>query len=86
VRGRLSYGLSLSYTGHHLDQRDSFPFELVNLDSYWLATARVGWRVNKSLELFGRIHNAFDADYQDVVGYRTEGRTAFAGIRLAFGG
>jgi len=86
TKGRLNYGVSLAYTGHHLDQHDSPPFELANLDSYWLATARIGWRINKGLELFGRIHNAFDADYEDVAGYRTEGRSAFAGIRVAFGG
>jgi len=83
--GRLTYGASLAHTGNHLDQHDSFPFELVNLDSYWLATARVGWRVTERIELFGRIHNAFDADYEDVVGYRTEGRSVFGGLRVAFG-
>jgi len=86
MKGRLSYGVSLAYTGGHLDRRDSLPFELVNLDSYWLATARLGWRINQSLELFGRVHNAFDADYEDVVSYRTEGRSVFAGIRVALGG
>ena len=86
TKGRLTYGASLAYTGSHLDRRDSFPFELVNLNSYWLATARLGWRVNDQVELFGRVHNAFDADYEDVVGYRTGGRTAFAGIRVALGG
>ena len=86
TKGRLTYGAALAYTGSHLDRRDSFPFELVNLDSYWLATARLGWRINDQLELFGRVHNAFDADYEDVVGYRTGGRTAFAGIRVALGG
>ena len=86
TKGCLTYGAALTYTGSHLDRRDSFPFELVNLDAYWLATARLGWRINDQLELFGRVHNAFDADYEDVVGYRTGGRTAFAGIRVALGG
>jgi vitamin B12 transporter len=85
TRGRLKYGASLAYTGSHLDRRDSFPFELVNLDPYWLASARLGWRINGQSELFGRVHNAFDTDYEDVVGYRTPGRTAFAGIRVALG-
>ena len=83
-RGRLSYGVSLAYTGRHRDRRDSFPFELVDLDPYWLAGARVAWRIDRRFELFGRLHNAFDADYEDVVGYRTEGRSVFAGLRIAF--
>jgi vitamin B12 transporter len=82
--GRLSYGLSLAYTGRHRDRRDSFPFELVDLDSYWLAGARIGWRVDPRVELFGRVHNALNADYEDVVGYQTQGRSVFAGLRIAF--
>ena len=85
-RGKFSYGASLAYTGSHVDQRDSFPFDIVNLDSYWLADARLGWKFDRRFELFGRVHNAFNADYEDVVGYRTEGRSVFGGIRVALGG
>ena len=86
THGRLNYGVSLAYTGSHLDRRDSFPFDLVDLDSYWLASARLAYRIDKRFELFGRVHNAFNADYQDVVDYRTEGRSIYAGVRVAFGG
>jgi vitamin B12 transporter len=84
--GRLSYGAALSYTGQRLDRDfDLFPAPLVRLDRYWLASARVGYRVSNRVELFGRIANAFDAKAIDVVGYRSEGRTAYAGIRLLGG-
>jgi vitamin B12 transporter len=83
--GRLIYGASLAFVGKHRDRRDSLPYELVDLDSYWLAGARLGWRLNERLELFGRLANALDADYQDLVGYRTEGRSAHAGLRVALG-
>ena len=81
--GRFSYGAALTYTGAHLDQRDSFPFDVVDLDPFWLANLRVAYRVTSQIEIFGRVANAFDADYEDVVGYRTEGRSAFAGVRIA---
>jgi vitamin B12 transporter len=42
-------------------------------------------RLNDRIELFGRVHNAFDADYEDVVGYRTQGRSAYAGLRISGG-
>ncbi|WP_205481763.1 TonB-dependent receptor plug domain-containing protein [Sphingomonas arenae] len=87
TRGRLTYGASLAYTGTRTDRDfDQFPAAVVRLDPYWLAGARVAWRVTKAFELFGRVANAFDADYQDVVGYRTEGRSAYAGLRLGLGG
>ena len=83
TRGPWSYGASIAYSGAHLDQRDEFPYELVRLDSYWLAGARVAYAVRPGVELFARAANAFDSRYQDVVGYRTEGRSLYAGIRLA---
>ena len=54
-------------------------------DPYWLANMRVAYRVTSQVEIFGRVANAFDDDYQDVVGYRTEGRSAYAGVRVALG-
>ena len=84
TRGRLSYGASIAYTGTHNDMNfDVFPFETVHLHSYWLGGARVAYAVSNRVELFARAANAFDARYQDVFGYRTEGRSLYAGIRLA---
>ncbi|GLR48008.1 TonB-dependent receptor [Sphingomonas astaxanthinifaciens DSM 22298] len=84
--GHFRYGAALSYTGARLDRDfDLFPAPLVRLDGYWLASARVGYRVTRRVELFGRIANAFDSRTIDVVGYRSEGRTAYAGIRLLGG-
>jgi vitamin B12 transporter len=84
--GRLTYGVSLAYTGDHIDMDfESFPFRRVTLDSYWLAGARVAFQVADRIQLFARAANAFDTNYQDALGYRTEGRSLYAGIRLASG-
>ena len=55
----------------------------MRLGSYWLGGARIVYAVNRRVELFARAANAFDEHYQDVFGYRTEGRSLYAGIRLA---
>ena len=84
--GHLTYGISLAYTGDRIDTDfESFPFRRVMLDSYWLAGARVAYNIAERVQLFARAANAFDADYQDALGYRTEGRSLYAGIRLASG-
>ena len=80
--GKLSYGGSIAYVGRRADT-DFDRFERVSLSPYWLAGARVAYQVRPGIELFGRIANAFDDRYQDVVGYRTEGRSGYAGLRLA---
>ena len=81
--GRITYGASLAYVGKHFDQRDTFPFDRVSLDSYWLADARLAYAVRPGVELFARISNALGQRYEDVFGYRTEPRAAYAGIRLS---
>jgi vitamin B12 transporter len=81
--GRLTYGGSLAYVGKHFDQRDTFPFDRVTLGSYWLADARVAYALRPGVELFGRMSNALGQHYEDVFGYRTEPRAAYAGIRLS---
>jgi vitamin B12 transporter len=81
--GRLTYGASLSYVGSRFDTDfDLFPAQRVRLGSYWLAGARLAYRLTPQLDLFVRGSNLFDERYQDVFGYRTEGRALFAGIRI----
>jgi len=81
--GKLTYGGSLAYVGSHSDQRDTFPFDRVTLGSYWLADARIAYAVRPGFELFARVSNALNQRYEDVFGYRTERRAAYAGIRLS---
>jgi vitamin B12 transporter len=80
--GRVTYGASIAYVGAHLDRRDVPPLDIVSLRAYWLGGARVAYSVRPGLELYARAANAFTARYQDVFGYRTEGRSIYAGIRL----
>ncbi len=82
MRGKFTYGASIAYAGRRADT-DFNLFERVSLSPYWLAGARVSYALRPGVELFGRVANAFDDRYQDVVGYRTEGRSAYAGLRLA---
>ena len=84
--GRLRWGASLAYVGKRLDQDfDLFPAATVTLGDYVLASANLAYRILPQLELYARAENAFDAHYQDVVGYHTPGRTIYAGLRVAFG-
>ena len=82
--GKLSYGASLAYVGNRTDTNfDVYPAETIRLGSYWLAGARLAYRLKPQVELFVRGSNLLDQKYEDVFGYRTEGRAVYAGIRLA---
>ena len=87
ARGRLNYGAAIAYTGERTDTNfDIIPSALVKLGPYWLASARIAYRVADPVEVHLRVANALNDGYQDVFGYRTEGRSIHAGLRFAIGG
>ena len=84
--GRLSASGTAAYVGARNDVNfDVFPAQAVRLHPYVLASARFGYRLTRQIELYVRAENAFDARYQDAVGYATAGRTVYAGLRLRLG-
>ena len=86
VRGGLTYGMAIAYTGDRIDTNfDVFPSQRVRLNPYWLASVRVAYRLIDQVEGHVRVANAFDDNYQEAVGYRTEGRSIHAGVRVALG-
>jgi vitamin B12 transporter len=86
TKGRLAYGAAIAYSGARRDTNfDLFPALPVRLDPYWLASARVAYRLTDEFEAHIRVANAFDDDYQDAVGYRSEGRSIHGGLRIALG-
>jgi outer membrane receptor protein involved in Fe transport len=48
-----------------------------------LADVGGAWRVSRGVEIFARVLNLLDRSYEEVFGYPSPGRTAFAGVRLA---
>ncbi len=54
------------------------------LDGYQVVTVRASLPVGERVELFGRVENLFDADYQTAAGFGTPGRGTFAGARAKF--
>ena len=84
VAGRLSYGASIAYTGTRIDTDfDLYPAPRVRLAPYWLASGQIAYRIAPRLDATLRVANGFNAHYQDVVGYRTEGRSIHVGVRFA---
>lgn len=43
---------------------------------------RAAWRLSETFELYGRVENATDTDYQDVSGYGEPGLAAVGGLRV----
>ena len=61
------------------------PSELVTLGNYWLLDLTAQFQLTDSVRLFTRASNLLDTDYEQVYGYRTPGRAAYAGVQVNFG-
>lgn len=73
----LKLGADLRLAGDSYDDRGNF----TRLDGYGLLTLRASLPLGERFELYGRVENVTDTDYQTVAGYGTYGRSAFVGVR-----
>jgi len=87
---RLTLYLGGIYNGKQLDNDyrnyfiNGFMAEKTALGSYTVVNASANYRVTDWLEVFGRVENMTDEDYQEVLGYATPGISGFAGIRVRY--
>ena len=76
--GPFSGAVLLRYNGSETNT------DATTLDS-WLRIDLTGrYALSESLEVYGRIENLFDEDYQQILGYGTPGLSASLGIRLRY--
>lgn len=86
--GRANVNLSADYNGRMRDNEFVFatPEDRVWLDEFVLVNLAASYRLTDRVQLFGRIENLLDEDYQEVYSFNTPGIGAYAGVRLTFGG
>ncbi|MGE7198273.1 TonB-dependent receptor plug domain-containing protein [Brevundimonas naejangsanensis] len=76
----LKTGLSVRYVGESFNDLEN----AVKVDAFTLVDLRASYPIDDNLEVYGRIENAFDEEYQTVLGYGTAGRGVFGGVRVRF--
>jgi vitamin B12 transporter len=76
----LSLGASLTFTGHSFDNLANTQ----RLDGFTLLGVRAAYPITKQIELFGRIENLGDENYQTAAGFNSLGRNAYIGVRVKF--
>ncbi len=76
----LKLGGDIRMVGDSFDDAGNF----TRLDGFQLVTVRAEFPITEEVELFGRVENLFNSDYQTAAGYGTPGRGAFIGARAAF--
>ena len=76
----LKTGVSVRYVGETFNDVENKAL----VDAYTLVDIRASYPINDNLEIYGRVENAFDEDYQTVLNYGTAGRGVFGGVRVRF--
>lgn len=64
--------------------RDAQGLEGENLDNYEVLDFTASYNLVKGLDIYGRVENLLDEDYEEVPTYNTSGAAAYAGLRYAF--
>lgn len=86
--GRGEINIAVVYNGESVNQvlgaPSFFPVGRIKLDDYWLVSAAASYKLSDDVEIFGRVENLFDEDYEEVFGYSTPGVAAYAGLRWSF--
>jgi len=74
----LNLGASVKAYGKQLDSTST---NRVN-NAFVVADFDAAYALTQNVSLFGRVENLFNADYEEVRGFNTPGRAAFAGFKL----
>ena len=83
LSNKANLNLKINYVGDQFDNNFSVsPSVRESQHDYTLVNLAGEYRVNKWLTLQARIENLFDTEYQDVIGYETQGINAHIGIKL----
>ncbi len=77
--------LGVVYVGKRDDlDFSTSPSRRVKLDQYALVNLAVSYDITKNFQLFGRVENLLDKEYEEAKGFGTPGLSFFGGMKLSF--
>jgi vitamin B12 transporter len=66
------------------DTVDSNGFARSALEDYGVFDLSLRYRYSENIEIFARLENAFDEQYQEVLDYNSADRSSYIGVKLGF--
>ncbi len=82
---KANVNVDISHVGQRYDNDYStWPATRVKLKAYTLVDLAVSYDVTGNIQLFSRVENLFDEEYEEVNGYGTTGISAYGGIKMTF--
>jgi vitamin B12 transporter len=82
VRGHVD--MKYLHTGKRFDIDSDFDGKPDSLAAYSRVDLLAAYRISQMTEIFGRIENLFDKEYEEAKGYGVAGFSTYAGLRVSF--
>lgn len=79
--GPLKLNLGVTYNGEMTDT-DFGTFMRAGVDPYTLVRIGTSWQASDTVEIYGRVENLMDEDYQEVIGFKGAPQAFYVGIRF----
>jgi vitamin B12 transporter len=65
---------------------DEVGTSVINLDDFAVLDLTGNFSLTDNIQLYGRLENVLDENYEEIVGYHTAGRAAYVGFKLNYAG
>ena len=82
--GPFQLNLGVTYNGDQVDT-DFGTFLRTAQDPYTLVRLGASYQLNDEIELYGRIENVTDENYEEVIGFLGAPRAVYVGVRFKGG-
>lgn len=84
---KLNINAGINYIGERTDYWYNYTTYAnidVEMDDYYLLSFAASYKITNNFQVFGRVENAINEDYQEVAGYRMPGRAFYGGVKGTF--
>jgi len=85
--GKANLNVGITYVGERHDietDYSTYASTRVKLDAYTLVNVAASYDITRNIQIFTRVENLFDEEYEEVSGYATAGFSAFSGLKATF--
>lgn len=83
---KANVNFAIQYTGEQKDWAydANWAKSVVTLDAYTLVNVAASYQMTEKAQIFGRVDNLFNQDYEQVYTYGSPGIAAYGGVKVTF--